>query len=179
MGERNQCVRLAHWPTYETASCAGKPSRSSRPRLCELYAFAEADAELDKIAANLRAHPKVLEVRWQIYANLEKWAEALDMANDIVKRVPDWPNGWIYRASSLTELNRHPEAYETLSAAATLFPGDEIILYDLAGVCCALKRTDESRTWLGKAIEVGGDTIKQKALDDPNMAPLRKSIGGI
>jgi hypothetical protein len=32
---------------------------------CELHAFAEADTELDKIDASLRAHPKVLEVRWQ------------------------------------------------------------------------------------------------------------------
>jgi hypothetical protein len=31
----------------------------------ELHAFGEAEAELDKIAASLRAHPKVLEVRWQ------------------------------------------------------------------------------------------------------------------
>ena len=36
------------------------------------------------------------------------------------------------------ELNRQQEAYETLSAAAALFPGDEIIIYDFACVCCAL-----------------------------------------
>lgn len=57
---------------------------------CELHAFTEADAQLDKIAASLRAHPKVLEVRWQIYANLEKWAGALDIASAIVKLVPGW-----------------------------------------------------------------------------------------
>jgi hypothetical protein len=48
----------------------------------------------------------------------------------------------------MTELNQHQEAYETLSAAAALFPGDEIILYDLACVCCALKRFGEGRSWL-------------------------------
>jgi hypothetical protein len=58
---------------------------------CELHAFWEADAELDNITASLRAHPSVLEVRWQIYANLEKWAGALDIASAIVKLVPDWP----------------------------------------------------------------------------------------
>jgi hypothetical protein len=55
-----------------------------------------------------------------------------------VKLVPDWPSGWICRASSFMELNRQQEAYETLSAAAALFPGDEIIIYDFACVCCAL-----------------------------------------
>ena len=65
----------------------------------------------------------MLEVRWQIYANLEKWAGALEIASAIVKLVPDWPSGWIYRATSQTGLNRRQEAYETLSAAAALFPG--------------------------------------------------------
>ena len=139
---------------------------------CELHAFTEADAELDKIAASFRDHPKVLEVRWQICANLEKWAGALDIASAIVKRVPEWPSGWIYRASSLTELNRQQEAYETLSAAAALFPGDEIIPYDLACVCCGLKRLDEARSWLAKAIEAGGNAIKLKALDDTDLEPL-------
>ena len=144
---------------------------------CELHAFAEADAELDRIATSLGTHPKVLEVRWQIYANLEKWAGALDIANVIVKMEPDWPSGWIYRASSLTELNRHQEAYETLSEAATRFPSDEIILYDLACVCCALKRFDEARGWLAKAIKAGGNAIKLRALDDPDLEPLRKGTG--
>jgi tetratricopeptide (TPR) repeat protein len=144
---------------------------------CGLHAFAEAGAELDKITVSLRAHPKVLEVRWQIYANLEKWADALEMASAIVKAVPEWSSGWVYRASSLTELNRQQEAYETLSAAAALFPVDEIITYDLSCVCCALRRVDEARTWLGKAVEAGGKAIKLKALDDPDLEPLWKEIG--
>jgi predicted Zn-dependent protease len=144
---------------------------------CELHAFAEADCELDKITASLRAHPKVLEVRWQIYANLEKWPAALDIASAIVKVVPDWPSGWIYQASSLTELNRQQEAYETLSAAAARFPGDEIIPYDLACVCCALKRVEEAREWLSKAIEAGGKEIKLQALDDSDLEPLWKQAG--
>jgi hypothetical protein len=72
----------------------------------------------------------------------------------------------------MVELDRHQEAYETLSAAAALFPGDEIIPYDLACICCALKRVDVARLWLSKAIEVGGDAIKLKALDDTDLEPL-------
>lgn len=139
---------------------------------CELHAFADADAELDNITVSLRAHPKVLEVRWQVYANLEKWTGALEIADAIVKAVPDWPSGWIYQASALTELNRHQEAHATLSDAATRFPSDDIIAYDLACVCCALKRFDEARGWLGRAIDAGGDRIKLKALDDPDLEPI-------
>jgi tetratricopeptide (TPR) repeat protein len=143
---------------------------------CELHAFLEADAELGNITASLRSHPKVLEVRWQIHANLEKWAGALEIADAIVKLTPDWSSGWIYRASSLTALNRHQEAHDTLSVAIALFPTDEIILYDLACVCCSLKRFDEARTWLGKAIDAGGKEVKLKALDDPDLERVWKEI---
>ena len=60
---------------------------------CELHAFGEAEGKLDNITASLLAHPKVLEVRCQIYTNLEKWAGVLDIASAILKRVPDWPSG--------------------------------------------------------------------------------------
>ncbi len=136
---------------------------------CELHAFVEADAELDKITPTLRAHPQVLEVRWQVYANLETWDGALDIASAIVKMAPDWPSGWIYKASSLNELARPEEAYETLVEAARQFPSDEIILYDLACVCCALHRPDEGRAWLKEAIDAGGSEIRLRALDDPDL----------
>lgn len=44
-------------------------------------------------------------------------------------------------------------------------------------MCCALKRLDEAKTWLAKAIEVGGKPVKQRALDDPDMEPFWKAIG--
>jgi tetratricopeptide (TPR) repeat protein len=144
---------------------------------CELHAFSEANEELEKISPALRTHPSVLEVRWQLYANLEKHESALEIASGIVTVRPDWANGWIYKASSLTELKRHLEAHETLSAAAARFPGDEIIPYDLACVCCALKCVDEARRWVSKAIEVGGEEIRRRALDDLDLEPLWKDIG--
>ena len=39
----------------------------------ELGDHLEADKELDEITPQLRAHPDVLEVRWQVYAHAEKW----------------------------------------------------------------------------------------------------------
>ena len=91
--------------------------------------------------------------------------------------MPEWANGWIYKASSLTELNRHQEAYGTLVEAAERFPADEIILYDLACVCCGLKRPDEARTWMARAIEAGGDEIRKRALEDSDLEPVWKGTG--
>ncbi len=146
---------------------------------CELHAFLEANEELEKITPLMRAHPEVLEVRWQIYANLEKWEGALDLAQAIMKLVPEKPEGYIYCASSLQELGRREQAYRTLTDAAKRFPQDEIILYDLACVCCLLGRIAEARDWLARAIEAGGDAIKLRALDDPDLEPLWQHLGEI
>ena len=40
-----------------------------------------------------------------------------------------------------------------------------------------MKRFNEASAWLGRAVEVGGKEIKQRALDDPDLEPLWKDIG--
>jgi predicted Zn-dependent protease len=143
---------------------------------CELHAYPEAEAELEKVSPELRNHPVVLEARWQMCANLERWEAALDAATALVGLAPESPEGWIYKGSALVELKRLAEAHQTLSLAAAKFSSDEIILYDLACVCCAMGRVDESKSWLGKAIDAGGNPIKLRALDDPDLEPLWDSL---
>ena len=43
----------------------------------ELGNHLEANAELENIAAEHRAHPVVLETRWRVYAKAKKWDGAL------------------------------------------------------------------------------------------------------
>src|SRR5579862_4552316 len=61
----------------------------------------EANAELDEIAPALRAHPGVLEVRWQVYANVKNWEACRDIAAAVVKIAPERPQGWVHLAYSL------------------------------------------------------------------------------
>jgi hypothetical protein len=42
-----------------------------------------------------------------------------------------------------------------------------------------LKRVDEARTWLGKAIKAGGKEVKLRALDDPDLEPVWKEAGEV
>ena len=70
-----------------------------------------------------------------------------------------------------------PELSVLQSSQSARSPSDEIIPYDLACVCCALKRFDEAREWLAKGIEVGGNGIKLKALDDPDIEPISEGTG--
>lgn len=136
---------------------------------CELHAFAEANAELEAVTPESRAHPDVLEVRWQMYANQERWEEALDVANAFMRKTADRPEGYIYVASTLHGLGRMEEALAVLLQAVQRFPADEIVLYDLACLCCLLGQSRDARGWLEMAIAVGGDAIKKRALDDPDL----------
>jgi tetratricopeptide (TPR) repeat protein len=143
---------------------------------CDQHAYEEAIQELEWIPPGLRAHPKVLEVRWQVCANLGRWEEALEVATAIVGMVPEQPNGWLDKACTLRELKRHREAYELLREAARRLPREENILYDLACVCCALNRPREGLAWLDWAMNIGGYEIKLRALDDPDLEPLQAEI---
>ena len=139
---------------------------------CELHAFDEANAELEQVTSECRAHPDVLEVRWLACANLEKWEAALDLANAIARSVPNEPKG-TYLASSLRELGRKNEAFTSPAPSGGPVPlRRDVVLYDLACVCCLLGQVEDARAWLGKAIDVGGDELKKRALDDPDLEPV-------
>lgn len=45
----------------------------------ELGNSVEAFEELENITPQLRAHPDVLEMRWQIYAKEKKWGPCVDI----------------------------------------------------------------------------------------------------
>jgi hypothetical protein len=58
----------------------------------ELGNHGEASAELEKVTPRLRAHPYVLEVRWQMYAAAKQWDAALDIASTLASCCPKTPS---------------------------------------------------------------------------------------
>ena len=98
----------------------------------ELGNHLEADAELERITPQLRAHPMVLTVRWEIYAVAKKWEAALDIAAALIQLDPDDPLGWIHRSYALHELKRTTEARDNLLRVADNFPISATVRYNLA-----------------------------------------------
>jgi Flp pilus assembly protein TadD len=137
-----------------------------------LEATDEAAQELKKIRSEFLSHPEVLEIRWALAANSERWDEALRLAQTLASAAPSEPEGLIYQSTALVELNRLEEAYQVLLRGSALFPGDEIIAYDLACICSALERTREAVEWIQKAVTIGGPEIRTRALEDPGLASL-------
>ena len=138
----------------------------------ELGNHVEANAELEHITPPLCDHPDVLEIRWQIYAHAKKWEACVDLAGATIKLDPNRLDAWIHRSFALHELKRTLEAFNSLLPVANSFPKVWTIPYNLACYCAQLGRLDESRAWLKKAMTIDERTVKQAAVDDPDLKPV-------
>ena len=146
----------------------------------ELGNHVEANQELENIAPTLRAHPYVLEMRWQIYAVAKDWDAALAIASSLVTMTPENPFGWIHRSFSLHELKRTAEARDNLLPVVDKFPDEPLMRYNLACYECRLGHLEQAKDWLEKAFRIGDAwKMKSMALEDPDLEPLWKEIGNL
>jgi tetratricopeptide (TPR) repeat protein len=143
----------------------------------ELGSHKEAYLELEKVAARLRVHPYVLELRWRIYAQARNWRMCLQIAQGLCALTPGSPVGWIHLSYALHELGRTQEAWENLSAAAEKFPRLSPLLYNLACYSFQLGRSGDAMRLLRKAFDCGDSkALRAMALKDPDLRPLWSKI---
>ena len=132
-----------------------------------------ANDELDNITPTFRAHPDVLETRWEIYAADCNWIACVDIGKALTQLAPQRAVAWIHHAFALHEMKRTLEAFDVLSPVARRFPSEPTIPYNLACYTCQLGRRAEAEGWLTKAFALGNaKEIKLQAMDDPDLAPL-------
>jgi Flp pilus assembly protein TadD len=140
---------------------------------------ADAVAELERIVPEHQRHADVLEVRWEILAREKQWEAALDVARKLLSHAPERASAWLHHAYAL---RRAPDggleqAWEALRPAADKHPGEPIIFYNLSCYACQMRKLDEARRWLRRALKVGGkETIKRMALADEDLSPLWEEI---
>jgi len=148
----------------------------------ELGNLAEAKAELAQVGTEGQTHPDVLEVRWLLCAEESHWEEGLEVAQALVQCAPDRASGWLHQAYAL---RRVPEgntkrAWDALLPAFDRFPKEPIISYNLSCYACQMAQLDAARTWLKRALVIGGkDRIKRMALEDADLKPLWGEIAGL
>ena len=61
----------------------------------------EANEELENISPEMRAHPAVLALRYEVYAAAKKWDRAVEVAEALTRLLPDRAAFWICLAYSL------------------------------------------------------------------------------
>jgi tetratricopeptide (TPR) repeat protein len=146
----------------------------------ELGNYLEANEELEKITPQLRAHPFVLEIRFKIYSEANRWEMALEVAKGMSNILPDNPWGPFHLAFSLHELKRTKEAYEVLIPVVDKFPNEWLMRYNLACYSCRLGNLKEAEEWFELARDMAGKIdIRQMALEDEDLEPLWTEISEI
>lgn len=147
----------------------------------ELGNYTEANVELENISPELRSHPDVLEVRFELYAKGKKWDACREVAAALLKQAPERGSAWLHLAYATRRATGGglQAAYEILSPAAGKFPQVPTISYNLACYTCQLGKLEEARHWLEKAYAAAGDRkqIKMMALEDEDLEPLWGEIG--
>jgi Tfp pilus assembly protein PilF len=141
----------------------------------ELGMFQDANDQLEKIDPFNRAAPEVLAVSLAIYHGLKKW----ELMREIAKRLSDfqpndiqWITSYAYATRSAESI---PAAKEILLNAEPKFPKEAIIKYNLACYFCQTGDTEGAKNYLKKAFELDS-SWRAKALDDPDLEPLWKSL---
>ena len=149
----------------------------------ELGLPAEAETELAQLSPSAQAHPLVLQALWQLHAHQHRWALAHTVAEALVQTFPGDVNGWVHRAYAARrkEGGGLQAAWDALRPAVDLFPDETIVPYNLACYACQMGNLDAARHWLGRAREVASkhkacESLKQMALADSDLAPLREEI---
>jgi Flp pilus assembly protein TadD len=145
----------------------------------ELGSRADAVAELAQISPAQQRHPDVLEARWALLAHESRWDDALVAARELLAEAPARSSAWLHHAYALRRAKNGglQKAWSALLPAATKFPDEPIICFNLACYACQLGNLDEARGWLKRAIKIGErDKIKLMALVDEDLEPLWKEI---
>jgi predicted Zn-dependent protease len=144
--------------------------------------YLEANEELEQIAPELRAHPVVLVVRYEIYAASKKWGEASEIARALVDALPGRPEFWISLAYSTRRKpgGGIPQAKEVLTEARAKFPKEYLIAFNLACYECQLGDRKQAMILLEEAVDLAGNRdIRKMALDDTDLEPLWPNIAEI
>lgn len=140
----------------------------------------EAESELDQIDEAFAGHPKVLEVRYKMYAASKQWDRAVDVGKKARDLMPDEQWGYFYAAYALHELKRTQEAYDIIKPAVEKFPGERIMHYNLACYACQLGKLKEAMDWFHKTVLIPGkENIREMALLDKDLEPLWREIEAI
>ena len=124
----------------------------------------------------MRAHPDVLQIRWQIYAKEKRWQACEDIGHAIIKADPKRPSGWLNQAEALRQQDKFKAAYANLYVVFDDFPDNWRVPYDLARYSSLLGELDEAKKWFQKAIAIDKEAVQQAGIDDPDLKPMWDSF---
>lgn len=144
----------------------------------ELGMVAEAEAELERIPAEHRNLPEVVEFRILAGMAAQKWALAAGLAKHMLTIRPGVPGFWINCAYSVRRSESVEAAERILLAALKLHSDVAMIHYNLACYAAVTGRPGDAEARLSRAFALDPAT-REIARDDADLEVMRKVIDRI
>ncbi len=136
---------------------------------------ADAALELDRLPQPVCRRAEVLELRWEVHSALGQWTEGYRTATQQVALYPDEVSGWLHRAYAARRMDGGGVAHASglLVPAATRFPTEPLIRFNLACYAAVMGDLEGAWTWYCKALAVGNPVeLRATALSDPDLESL-------
>lgn len=139
----------------------------------------EAGIKIERISPDMRTHPDVLKLRYEIFRHEHRWHAAFDTAVAYSKKRPDDVEGWIGQAICLHEMKLSQRALNTLLHIVDRFPTSEEIPFYISSFTCELGRLEQAKRWLFKALELckNRQRLIAKAMNEADLEPLLHFLG--
>lgn len=139
----------------------------------------EAAEELAQMGDVARDHPAALELGWATAAAQAQWNQAYALGDRLIQRDPTLVSAWIHRAYAARRMTGGglERALAALLPAASHFPEEPMVAYNLACYLIRLGRIEEGWRWYAES-EVRGDPVemRQQALKDEDLMEVWERI---
>jgi len=146
----------------------------------ELGLPVEAEVELAGLGQLAGQHPAALDLGWAAAAARLDWDRAHAVAEVLVRLHPRQVGGWIHRAYAIRRMpgGGLASALAALLPAATAFPDESMVAYNLACYLVRLERIEEGWRWYLEAEKRGeASGIRKLALADEDLRGIWRRIG--
>jgi hypothetical protein len=138
-----------------------------------------AMSELEQIPAEDHNDWGVLKVRCRALKFAEEWERLAMCAVEALELFEEDPDFWVFWAWSEHMRGRTETALQVVSSVIEDFEESEVVAYCLACFYASLRRVDEARHWLVKAVQRSEDPeqVQLKAMDQPELRTIWEREG--
>ena len=137
----------------------------------DLGMYEDAEHELRELDPAYLAFEETLVMQLCVYAGLQKWKDARDLAISLADQDPDNPQWTIWSASAACRLQSVEAAKKILQQALVSHPDNANIHYNLSCYETRLQHFHKAQRHLLRAIQLD-PRFKFLAMDDADLEPL-------
>ena len=137
----------------------------------DLGMYEEAERELSEFDQAYLAFEETLVMQLCVYAGLQKWKQARDLARSLTQQDPDNPQWTIWAASAVCRLQSVEAAKKILLQALVSHPDNANIHYNLSCYETRLHDFHKAQRHLLRAIQLD-PRFRLLAMDDADLEPL-------